>query len=128
MRSRARLCMLLLSLTTLGCGDIQTYTAPRPTDARFITWLEGEKIVVEKGLIFNSTWTIEKGEVSDFKIINVTRNSADMVYSAMMSFRVIAQNKGLYVQGVCRYQPGKEKDTLVFVDFTPTSNSKIGNW
>jgi hypothetical protein len=118
-----------LSALAAGCaGPVNPPSIPRPSDAGFIKWLNGEKITAERGLILDSVWRIEPGQVSDFNVKSITENPADGIYTATVSFRATAKGSGIQVgEGVIRYKDAKEPGKLQFVDFVPVSVSRIGN-
>jgi hypothetical protein len=118
-----------LSALASGCADpANPPSIPRPTDAGFIDWLNGEKITYERGVILDSVWRIDPGEVSDFKVIRITNNPADGIYTAAVSFRATAKGRGIQVsEGVIRYKNASQPGKLQFVDFVPVSVARIGN-
>lgn len=136
-----RRCVLIflagaLSVLSSGCADpANPRSLRRPPDAGFIDWLNGEKITYERGVILDSVWRIEPGEVSDFKVVRITENPADGIYTATVSFRATAGGRGIQVsEGVIRYKydlaPKNASGALLalqFVDFVPVSVVRIGN-
>lgn len=101
---------------------------PRLDDSGFIEFLTGSQVLVEKGIIFDDTWTIRKGEVSAFVVNLITENPADKVLCADVSFNVSSGGKGLAVRGNLRYKRVPNRSLLMLVDFTATSKTKTGNW
>jgi hypothetical protein len=101
---------------------------PRPEDAGFIDWLIGKDITVEKGMVFDSWWHVEPGEISDFKVIGISESLPDRTYTATVSFRATARGRGIQVrEGLIRYKNADTPGKLKFVEFVPVSVSRIGN-
>lgn len=125
MRQRLTLgCVALLAI--VGCDSVRTSTLPRPENPE--KFLLGQRIKYDSGLLADSYWTVEAGEVSDFAFNNITENPGDKKLSATTTFRLIGtRNRGLSVQGVMRYHRQGENQVR-FDDFTPTTVLKIGNW
>ena len=121
--------IVMYSILLSGCGDfLSTNTLPRCSDEGFLDWLNGKEITLEKGFLFNSTWQLEKGEISDFKVLRVTENSVDKIYTATVSFKATAKGSGVNVsEAMIRYRQAPDKDKLKFVDFTPVTAFRIGN-
>lgn len=118
--------ILVVLLQVVGCNN--PHNLPRPSDAAFIGWLHGQTVTYEKGVIFDSKWVIEEKEVSDFKVITITENSAKQIYSATVAFRATAHGKGIEVnEALLRYRPIEKTDKLQFVDLVPLKVSRIGN-
>jgi hypothetical protein len=126
-----RRCLLVvlagaLSALTTGCSNPEGL--PRPSDAGFIDWLNGQRVTSAKGVIFDDVWRIDPGEVSDFKVVRITNNPADHIYTATVSFRATAKGRGIQVsEGAIRYKNASEPGKLQFVDFVPVSVARIGN-
>jgi hypothetical protein len=93
---------------------------PRPTDAGFIEWLDGEEIT--DGL---QVWRIQKGDVCDFEVFTITDNP-EGIYTATVSFRAIAKGSGIHAEaGLIRYKRAViptlkvPHDQIELVDFVP---------
>ena len=129
MRTRRCLPVLVVSaLSALITGCTNPEGLPRLSDAGFIAWLDGQRVTSAKGVIFDDVWRIESGEVSDFKVIRITNNPADRIYTATVSFRATAKGKGIQVgEAAIRYKDATESGKAQFVDFVPISVSQIGN-
>jgi hypothetical protein len=114
-----------VSVTTTGCSNPSAL--PRPSDAGFIDWLNGQRVTYAKGVIFDDVWRIDPGEVSDFKVIRIA-NNPDRIYTATVSFRATAKGRGIQVnEGAIRYKNANQDSKLEFVDFVPVSVARIGN-
>lgn len=102
---------------------------PRLSDVDFMNWLVGQIIVTEKNTFFpDRRWKIGKGEISAFKVIKITENPADKIYSATLSFRATVNGSGIEVKEcLLRYRKQAESNKLEFVEFVPISFSRIGN-
>lgn len=112
-------------------------------DAKLIEWLNGQKVTVAKGLIFDSVWRIEPGEISDFKVIRNSEVTPDPKYpnsrclTAHVSFRATVKGQGIQINdGIIRYKYHAPPRNLFsptvtftddFIDFVPISVSRIGN-
>ena len=121
------LVFLVVVLNALMTGCSNPHGLPRPYDAAFINWLNGEKVLVDKGVFINDWWIIAPGEVSDFKVIRITNNPSDKIYTATVSFRAIVGGRGIHVrEGFIRYKDVND-NKLHFIDFTPVSFVRIGN-
>ena len=126
------LVFLVVVLNGLMIGCSNPHNLPLPSDAGLIDWLKGQKVTTAKGVIFDDVWTIESGEVSDFRVISVTKNPSDKIYTVTVSFRAIGKGRGIHVrEGVIRYKDvnrsGVNEGKLHFIDFTPVSFVRIGN-
>lgn len=123
--------MLVLAVFVLVLGErlyslSRAQTIPYPTD--FTKWLVGNVITVEKGIIWDDRWTIEPGEVSDLRILKLSQNPTDNIYTATVSFRATARGRGIQVnEAVIRYRDGAEPGQLTFVEFVPIAVAKIGD-
>ena len=107
---------------------ISTQTLPRPRDEGFIEWMQGKKVKYDTVLLFDSYWTIEKGEVSNFRVLRITENQAEKIYSATISFKATAKGTGIDVsEAIIRYKDSLQDNKLTFMDFIPVKFSKIGN-
>jgi len=126
-----RRCFLIVlagALSALMTGCSNPEGLPRPTDAGFIDWLNGQRVTSAQGVIFDDVWRIDPGEVSDFKVIRITNNPADRIYTATVSFRATAKGSGIEVsEGSIRYKDANEKGKIQFVDFVPITVKRIGN-
>jgi hypothetical protein len=101
---------------------------PRPNDAGFIRWLIGVEVATEVKPFGRIRGIIRKGQVSDFQVIRITKNPADNVCCATVSFNATAHGRGVRVgEAMIRYKSSMEDGKLQFVDFTPVSVSYIGN-
>ena len=126
------LVFLVVVLNALMTGCSNPDNLPRPDDTGFINWLKGQKVLVDKGVFINNWWIIESGEVSDFRVIKITNNPSDKIYTATLSFRAIGGGRGIHVrEGFIRYKDVNDKGVndgkLHFIDFTPVSFVRIGN-
>lgn len=126
------LCITICCLL-VGCDNTPSWDSmlktPQPSEATFIAWLNGQRVVTKKGLITDDVWTIEKDEVSGFKVLRITTNTADMIYSAVVSFTATKNSSGIQVsEAIIRYKPvAPDSKYLQFVDFVPVSFTRIGN-
>ena len=120
---------LLCLLVGSGCGKIgaDLQGIPRPSDARLVGWLNGQKVVYSKGIFSHSYWTIETGEVSNFAVLKITKDPNSGVIAASVRFRATAGGRGIEVkEAIIRYKK-VGNDELLFVEFVPISFSRIGN-
>jgi hypothetical protein len=100
---------------------------PAPTN--YSNWLDGERVVCEKGVIFDSAWRIRKQEISDFKVVKVAKDAQVNYFTATASFNATAEGKGIHVEeGLIRYREDPATDQLWFLEFVPKNVAKIGNW
>ncbi len=118
---------------TLPFGLGLSQNVPRASNEDFMAWLVGQSVTVEKGIIFDDRWRIEKGQITDFKLIKVANNKADKIYTATIAFRASANGRGIQVnEAMLRYRNAIDANNLVsedklqFVDFVPISVSRIG--
>lgn len=123
------LVFLVVVLNALMTGCSNPHGLPRPDDAGLISWLSGQKVLVDKGVFIDDWWVIAPGEVSDFKVIRITNNPSDKIYTATVSFRAIDGGRGIHVrEGFIRYKETMDDNKKgEFIDFTPASFVRIGN-
>jgi hypothetical protein len=112
----------IIVLVLLNSGKDSTNHLPRPTNDSLMQWLLGQQIVVPNGV-----WTIQAGEIRDFRVLNVTRNQTTNIYAATVAFDVVAGGIGLRVQGTIHYKDGAQ-GLLYFAGFQATSYTKLGAW
>lgn len=119
--------LVMFSLLACGC-DSEKVRYPCPSDEGLAHWLIGWDVLYAKGLIFDDYWTIEKGEISDLKVLTVSKDEQTGIISATISFNATAQGQGIKVDNaILRYRESKAKDYLTLVDRVLVSCYRIGN-
>lgn len=119
--------LFLVMFSLLACGwDWGKVRYPYPSNEGLAQWLVGWRVVYVKGLIFDDYWTIEKGEISDLKVLAVSKDEQSGIISATISFNATAQGRGVKVDNaILRYRESKTHLTLV--DRVLVSYYRIGN-
>ena len=123
-------CSILLLFVTVclllvGCDNPILHH--RPSDRTCIKWLDGQKIVLEKGLIFDDVWVISANTFTAFEIVSIKPNS-DGSSTAFVKFEMKSEQKGLRVESQMVYIHHKADDVIEFISFTPTRLIKLGKW
>jgi len=124
---RLPLILLLLTFGANGhCGIWQKWTVSRPADFNLVKALLGHTLIVEKGIFFDTKWSIQKDDISNLKVTDSSALSPEGIYFVTVKFQLIREGKGLRVEGVMRFNTIGNNSSLL--DFTPTKIEKFGNW
>lgn len=117
--------VLLLLLASCGCNDPMFYD--KPSDRACMKAITGQKLVLEKGVISDTTWTIKANEFTAFSIERIAKNS-DGTATASVKFELTSGSKVLRVEGEFVYRFHKKDQYVEFLSFTPTRLLKLGIW
>jgi len=99
---------------------------PRPSDEHCKQWLSGQKVFVQKGLLFDDYWIIRSEEFSSFKFTKITRRGNK--FHALVQFELHSGQKGLWVEAIIAYELDPKQKQITFESFTPDTVSKRGKW
>src|SRR5213082_1615632 len=89
--------LLFVTLCLLLAGCDNPVLHHRPSDQTCIKWLDGKKIVVEKGILFDDVWVISADTFTTFNIESIKSN-ADGSQTADVKFEMKNQQKSLRVE------------------------------
>ena len=109
----------------VGCDNPALHH--RPSDKTCITWLDGKKIVLEKGIVFDDVWVMSADTFIAFDIVSIKPN-ADGSKTAAVKFEMKNQEKSLRVEAEMVYIHHKEDDVIEFKSWQPTRLLKLGVW
>ena len=119
------LTILLLTTTPLLAGIPFFYN--KPSDKALMTWLTGKKVTVEKGIIFDSVWTIEAKEFKEFEKLSITKDNQG-IYTLHIRFDLYSGDRGLRVYAVLTYQIDKQEMATRFLSCESERVVKMGKW
>ena len=117
--------VLLLLLAACGCNDPLFYD--KPSNQACMKAITGQKLVIEKGLISDTTWTIQANEFTAFTIERIAKNK-DGTATAWVKFELTNGSKVLRVEGEFVYRFHKKDGYVEFLSFRPTRLLKLGVW
>jgi hypothetical protein len=121
----------IYSLTTLtilflvGCSKPLFHN--RPSDKACMEWLVGQKILIDKGVLFDTTWVIEPQHFSSFEILSISGAEEDSSL-AKVRFELKEGAKGLRVEGMIKYRYHKKEDVVQFLGLNVDHLIKLGKW
>lgn len=116
---------LLALIAASGCDNPTFHN--RPSNESCMKVLVGQKLVLEKGLLIDHTWTIEAGEFTQFSIERIVKNS-DGTSTADVKFELQGGEKVLRVEGAFVYRFHRDDGYIEFKSFRPTRLLKLGVW
>src|SRR4051812_8885990 len=117
----------LVFICALFAGCDKPVFHHRPSDKACISWLDGQKIILNEGLIFDEHWLIHANAFRTFNIVSITPNT-DGSATAEVQFELAGEVRGLRVEGRIVYRHHKQDDVIQFISFTPTRIVKLGKW
>jgi hypothetical protein len=99
----------------------------RPTIESCKDYLTGQRLLVEKGAILDTTWKIESNEFTSFETQSIISNG-DGTKSAKVRFELKYQGKILKVDGTVKYGLENGGEFVRMLSFTPERIVKLGKW
>jgi hypothetical protein len=122
---------LFLSVSIIVCamfaGCDKAVFHHRPSDKACISWLDGQKIILNKGMVLDEHWLIHANAFRTFNIVSVTPAS-DGSATAAVQFELAGEVRGLRVEGQIVYRHHKQDNVIQFISFTPTRIVRLGKW
>jgi len=100
--------------------------SPRPSQEQCKQWLGGQKLVVQKGVLFDDYWTIRYEEFSAFKFAKIGRRGS--AFQAQVQFELRSAQKGLWVEAIIAYEIDAKEKHITFQSFNPITIVKRGSW
>jgi hypothetical protein len=127
MKINQRLFLSVFVVCALFIGCSKPVFHHRPSDKACIAWLDGQKIILNKGLVLDEHWLIHASAFTSFNIVSITPAS-DGSMTAAVQFELMGEVRGLRVEGQIVYRHHKKDDVIEFISFMPTRIVRLGKW